>query len=134
MFNQFDAYIQQLINDFAGTIDYNKKYFSENVLPLINKNWKLVCLEDEGMPCLNCYAFGNGIDKACLNCELHNQNMKFYMSFDDYKYMCAKEKYKTFEQFINECNNLQYTLFKMDLNQSLKNHPILAYHQILEIV
>lgn len=130
MFNQFDAYINDLISDFAGITQQNKTYFSENVLPLINKGWKLVCWEEEGKPCLNCYAYNN----PCLNCIQDNKKTEFYMSFDDYQYICSKDKYKTYNQFKKECEFEYYTYFMEKLNNEINKHPIIKYQNLIEIV
>ena len=134
MFSQFDDQIQQIINDFAGTTQQNKQYFSDNVLSFINKHWKMVCMLSEGMPCINCYCYGNGIDESCLNCQMDYLNMKFPMSYDDYKYMCNKEKYKSYTQFQMECMNMDLMMFNIDLKKNIQNHPINEYQRILNIV
>lgn len=137
MFNKlniFDEYVLQIIHDFAGTKQYWKSIYSEQVMTKINKGWKLVCLPEEGNPCLNCYAFGNGIDIPCLSCIIYNQNMHFWMSYDDYIYVDEKNKHKSLEVFKKECENQEYFNFKMLLESDIQNHPIIKYNNILNIV
>ena len=56
-----------LIESFTGPNCW-KLEFSKNVLPRINKNWRLVGVNPtDNEPCNNCYFYGNGIDEGCYN-------------------------------------------------------------------
>lgn len=62
--------IVSLIIEYKFGINYWKKYFTNKVLPKIDMKWKLVSESIfDNEPCLNCYIFGNGIDRGCLTCQ-----------------------------------------------------------------
>lgn len=70
-FNLLSADIINLVQDFAGINEYWARRFSVDVLPLINKQYRVVCIRD-GEACAGCYkeAIMNGSTfTKCEECE-----------------------------------------------------------------
>lgn len=86
----FDSYVNKYINSFLiKNIDW-KEIFTNQVIPKINKGWKWVANDEYGI-CLNCYAYGNGIDICCaqtMNRLYNNHDLNTLMSFEEYKKLC----------------------------------------------
>ena len=70
----FDTDIINLIQDFAGITQYWKNRFTCDVLPGINKGYKLVAI-DRGIPCGWCYVVSMTEKKTfgyCDHCKITN--------------------------------------------------------------
>ncbi len=92
----FDSYINSYINSFLIKKINWKEIFTNQVIPKLNKGWKWVANDDYGI-CLNCYAYGNGIDICCaqtMNRLYNNHDLNTLISFEEYKKLC---KYRILE-------------------------------------
>jgi len=94
-----------IIEDFA--LDYNKYWknrFTQDVLPLINKGYRLVVYnhdENETYYCTNCYAYG--LDGACSNCWYYSprtEDMR-HMSYEEFRQESCRFHPHTYETFCN---------------------------------
>lgn len=82
-----DKYLNAYINSFLKKETDWKEIFTNKVVPKLNKGWKWVAKDENGI-CLNCYAYGNGIDICCaqvMNRLYDNHELNFLISFEEFK-------------------------------------------------
>ncbi len=108
-----EKYINQKINSYLKKKDWKQKFTNE-VIPQINKGWKLVANDGYG-PCLNCYAYGNGSTINCnqsMNRYITNHELTTFMSYAEYKKLAQLNVY-----FDNASDYQRYeTVFQHTLN------------------
>ncbi len=105
---KFDKYINWNILSFLNDDINWKEYFSTEVLPYIDKGWKLVASEN-GYLCINCYHYGNGSDRPCINhfdCILSK-----WMSYTEYKDRSILDCPKLYYDFKNTKPEDEITYF-----------------------
>ena len=113
LFSKLEKYINWEINSYLKKNDWKQKFTNE-VIPQINKGWKLVANDEYG-PCINCYAYGNGSTINCnqsINRYIRNHDLTIFMSFDEYKKLTPLNVY-----FNNASDYQRYEIvFKHTLN------------------
>jgi len=83
MFFSLSYELIQLVESF-NKYPYWKNRFSQDVVPCLNKGWRLATIyihEGIAYKCANCYSYGEG--GTCLNCD-DDYNDLVYMSFEEY--------------------------------------------------
>lgn len=139
--------IQNVIQDYAGTTEFWKKYFSMNILKEINQGWRLTGLMN--VPCDNCYEQGHSEQNTeCTNCFIQVPciNCYWYNYFDS-EYMqncmqCTEHSFinwKQIKNFMINDSNLPntYTDFLQSLEwiktvNKFKKNKIEIDNQIIE--
>lgn len=79
--------IRNLILDFSDINGYWERRFTNDVLPLINKNYKLISIVD-GNPCGFCYAsaiLAGENHLQCDACKIDRKNDFTFLSFNEFK-------------------------------------------------
>lgn len=126
MFKVFDDNINSLIAEFAGTKENWKLRFTIDVLPCIEKGYKFVAIFD-GEPCLNCYAYSDGINSFCYNDDINTSEYTL-MSFDEYHSgsMFNEFSYFDFKQFSlkSEIEKIDYREFMYGLHTEIVNSKL----------
>ena len=86
MFNKLSIDIISIVQDFAGVNEYWVRRFSVDVLPLINKQYRVVSVEN-GNTCANCYIVAiaeNSLYGTCMHC-FEGEIAEFdVMSFEEF--------------------------------------------------
>ncbi len=126
--SKFDKHIQWNIKSFLGANINWKHIFTTQVIPNLDKGWKWVAKDDNGI-CLNCYYYGNGIDKNCaqgIGRQYDNHKFNYLMSYSEFQQNSPGSRFKVFKHF---------TDFKKFRNVSLNSfHTNFSYAIIHRIV
>ena len=135
MFSQLNHDCCALIGDFAGFADQWKHRFTTDVLPKIEQGWADVAIDDwnGGMPCPNCYMYGNtgdyGQDGICINCQGDEEIRMTTVSFDQIKSVGSFRHFHTFEIYKRYRDFYLLTNFSLNPNM-LQASPVFKQIQM----
>ncbi len=90
MYSLFPPEIIALIESFH-TVPYWKNRFDQDVLPCLDKGWRLVCTQSNEIPCYECYHTGK-----CFYWDYESQSV--HMSYEQFSRQ-NWYKYLTYAQY-----------------------------------
>jgi hypothetical protein len=116
MFNKLNFDCLALIAEFAGTRDGWKHRFSIDVLPCLEKGWKLVGSYNNE-PCINCYWYEDDTydfyetNGLCHNC-MNQSNLVLTNFYEMCDRSCGSllylERYQDVKSYLNVCRYISF--------------------------
>lgn len=99
MFDYLNSDVVNLIMDFTDYTNFWKRRFTFDVLPYIDKGYRMVYFNDLGV-CWNCYHY---TCPCSNNCNQYNNNNCKIIDYNEYKQDC-KVKYEYYLEYKNKDN------------------------------
>jgi hypothetical protein len=131
MYNILNNDIINLIKDYSGNNKYWKNRFNVDVIPQLEKGFKMVALYDN-KPCLNCYFYADGINSFCIN-DLDNDQYTI-ISYNEYTELMKHKNMSYFDfKYFNKNNGdfkFKYLQFKQYLKTYILNNNLYKKIQI----